>query len=446
MKAIEVIKILRISIMGSLLLLPFSTFAQEEYDDMYFSPKDRKEVKKESVYTAEKGVVNADENRNVINPSSSTQIYGNAQENYSSRNVNPEYIERYKSTSKDSATVDELAEDGSYYVENYDRSNFTEGTEGNQQYQNYTRPGNYYGYAGSFNDPFYSGFNRFGGGFYDPFFSPYGSGWGFMPGFSMGLSMGTGWGWGHNPFYSPWGYSRFHNPWYSRHYYNPWAYDPFYGPYAGMGSFGYPGFYSNNYYYVNTNRENISPYNRRVSRGADNYLVKEDAVPNRRTATENQQKVTAGDNNNNRARIEKDYSRSQNEYYTRSRARYETTARANNATVNSSRYQGNSVGTTSTPRVRSSRSEVEYSRPSYRRASDSRSTYSRGSNQSSSWSNNSYQRSRSGNTYSSPSRSSSGYSSGTFNSGSSGSRSSGYSAPSRSSGSSSSGTRSSGRR
>jgi hypothetical protein len=446
MKALKTLKLISISIMGSLMLLPFGTFAQEEYDDMYFTPRDRKEVKKESVYAADKGITKTDASRDVINPSGSTQLYGNAQESYSSKNVNPEYIERYKSTSKNSATVETLAEDDSYYVENYDRSNFYEGNERDREY---TRPGNYSGYnAGyyGFNDPFMAGYNYYGRGFYDPFWNPYyGSGWGMMPGFSMSLSFGSGWG--YNPWHSPWGYSRFYNPWYSRYYYSPWAYDPWFGPYSGFGYGYHPGFYSNRFYYVNTGRENVSPYNRRVPRGADNYVVNENA-PNRRTATVNQQKVTDGENINNRSRVNRDYSRSQNEYYSRARSGYENTTRANNSSVTSSR-SGNTVGTTTTPRVRSSRNEVEYSRPSYRSATQSRGTYSGSSNRSS-WSDNSSQRSRSGNSYSSPSRSNSNYSNQpSYNTGSSsGSRSSGYSAPSRSSGSSSSGSgsRSSGRR
>ncbi|MBR9998033.1 MAG: hypothetical protein KFF73_03635 [Cyclobacteriaceae bacterium] len=445
------------------MLLSNSTNAQEEYDDMYFTPRDRKEVKTESVYAPNnKDKAEIEENRDVINPSSSTQLYGNAQENYSSKNVNPEYIERYKSNSKDSASREPLADGDSYYIENYDRSDFKEENARNQSYSQYGYPGSYPGSNYGYNDPFYSGYNSFysgynsfhsgynyyGRSFYDPFWNPYyGPGWGFTPGFSMSLSFGSGWG--YNPWYAPYGgYMGYSRPWYSSYYYSPWAYDPWYGPYSRWGLAYYPGYYSNRYYYVGTGNENISPYNRRVSRGADNYIVTNNAAPNRRTATVNQQKVTDGENINSRARTERDYSRSQNEYYARSRARYDNTTSTNNSNISSSR-SGNTVGTTSTPRVRTSRNDVEYSRPTYRNNTGSRSgtsTYNRSTDRSS-WSNSGYQRSRSdNNSYSSPSRSNSSYSNRSYNSGSSSGYSGGSSAPSRSSGSSESNSRSGGRR
>jgi len=144
MKAYNKFKILAISFLSSLIMFPLSSMAQEEYDDMYFTPKDRKEIKPESVYAARNDKAQVDtEIKDVINPSYSTQLYGTAQENYSAKNVNPEYIERYKSNSKDSESVEEFANDDAYYVENYDRSKFSEGNTDNKSYTNY-------GYSGSF--------------------------------------------------------------------------------------------------------------------------------------------------------------------------------------------------------------------------------------------------------------------------------------------------------
>jgi hypothetical protein len=462
MKAIKTFKILAISILGSLILFPVSSMAQEEYDDMYFTPTDRKEIKSESIYAARNDQAKSEAGqKEVINPSYSTQVYGEAQENYSAKNVNPEYIERYKSNSKDSESADEDA----YYVENYDRSKFSEGDTENKSYSQYGYPGSYsqYGYPGSYygyNSPFYSGFNYYGRSYYDPFWNPYyGSGWGFSPGLSLSLSFGTGWG--YSPWSSPY-YGMGYNPWYGRHYYNswaynPWYYDPWYGPSyygMGMGYAFYPGYYSNHYYYYGGNEyRQSSPYNRRVSRGSDNYLVKDGTAPNRRTATVSDQKISDTQNLNNRARTSRDYSRTQNEYYTRSRSGANYTSRTGNSSSVNMERSRNNIGTTSTPRIRSSRSDIDYSRPSYRSATQSRSnanTYNyngnRSTNRSSSWSGNSYQRSRSGNHYSSPSRSSGSYSGSSFGSGSRSSYSGGSSAPTRSSGSSGSSSRSGGRR
>ena len=463
MKAYNKFKIFTVSFLGSLILFPLSSMAQDEYDDMYFTPKDRKEIKSESVYTArsDKAQVNT-EKKDVINPSYSNQLYGDARENYSAKNVNPEYIERYKSNSKDSESVEEIANDDAYYVENYDRSKFIEGNTDNKSYANYGYAGSYYGN----NSPFYTGYNYYGRSYYDPFWNPYyGPGWGFTPGLSLSLSFGTGWG--YSPWYSPysaWGYS----PWYGRSYYNPWSYsswiydpwyyDPWYTStyYCGYGYpyIWYPAYYSSHYYYGGGYENwNPSPYNRRVSRGSDNYIVKDGTIPNRRTATVSEQKITDGQNINDRARTSRDYSRTQNEYYTRTQNRTDYGTRTGSSSSINAERSMNTVGTTSSPRVRSSRTDIDYSRPSYRTATQSRSstnTYNynsnRSTNRSSSFSGNSYQRSGSS-SYSSPSRSSSSYSSGSYSSGASrSSYSGGSSAPSRSSGSSGSSSRSGGRR
>jgi len=451
MKARNSIKILFISILGLLLILTSGVKAQEEYDDMYFTPKDRKEIKTESINvpsSTKKSATDADK-KEVINPSYSTQLYGNVDENYSSKNVNPEYIERYKVNSKDSASDEELTEGDAYYVENYDRSNILNENLDKKSISQYGYPGSYYGY----NDP-WARYNYYGRSFYDPFYSPYyGSGWGFTPGISLSLSFGSGWG--YNPWYSPYsswgypGYYGYYNPWYSRYYYNPYAYDPWYGPnyYSpyyryGLGyasSYYYSGFYNGYYngYYVGSGdvNGNINRYKRRATRGSDNYVVKDEIVPNRRTAVSQERPSGENQSINNRARTTRDYSRTQNEYYTRSRYNNGSTSTSSSVNTRNSR---NTVGTTSTPRVRSSRSGMDYSRPTYRNTTGARSSgsYNSGSynRSSSSYYNSGTQRSRTSSSYSG-SRS--------YSSGSSGSRSySGSSAPSRSS-SGSSGSRSS---
>lgn len=143
------------------------------------------------------------------------------EENFSSRNVNPEYISRYQAT--ENATT---SDDGVVY--------FDEGTQGQtvtgniNAYDNYTASDN----ASGSNSPNIN-FN-FGLGFgYSPFgwgMSPYlgfNYGWGFMPGFSIGL--GFGWGYPMYPSYG-WGYPMY--PGYG------WGY-PMYPMYPMFG-YGYP--------------------------------------------------------------------------------------------------------------------------------------------------------------------------------------------------------------
>jgi hypothetical protein len=108
-----------------------------------------------------------------------------AEENFSSRNVNPEYISRYQST-QDLSTSD----DGVVY---FDELASDQNTTGNiHAYDNYTTLGNGNGSNGFSNVNF-----NFGLGFgYNPFawgMSPFmGYGMGFMPRFSLGLGLGFG--------------------------------------------------------------------------------------------------------------------------------------------------------------------------------------------------------------------------------------------------------------
>jgi hypothetical protein len=155
------------------------------------------------------------------------------EENFSSRNVNPEYISRYQAT--ESATA---ADDGVIY---FDESSDSQGTTGNiNAYDNYTTYG---GSSQGFNSPI--NFN-FGMGFgYSPWgwgMSPYfgfNYGWGFRPGLSIGMGMGwgypmyPGYGWGY-PMYPNygWGYPMY--PGYG------WGY-PRYPVYPGYPSYVLPG-------------------------------------------------------------------------------------------------------------------------------------------------------------------------------------------------------------
>jgi hypothetical protein len=154
-----------------------------------------------------------------------------AEQNFSARNVNPEYISRYQATENSSA--DEVV----YFEEGVSNQNQV----GNiNAYDNYSTLGNRNNGFNSPNINFNFGMGMgFGGmmspwGFYDPFWGP---GFGFRPGFSIGLGigwgspfMGGGFGWG-NPWRNPYmGFGSMMSPW--------GFYDPFFGPGFGMMGYG----------------------------------------------------------------------------------------------------------------------------------------------------------------------------------------------------------------
>jgi len=201
----------------------------QEYDDLYFSSKDREQV--------------------TLTASASSTDYSNienkgvASEDYSQKNVNPEYIQQYADQNRqNSGTTNNdsySADDNSYYDENYSRNNNPIGlARGYERYNNGGTTvnvfpsigfgGGYYG-GSAFYDPFYDPY-FFNNGFYDPFFNRpfYG-----RPGWNINISYNYGWG-------SPWGWGR-----------SAYWYDPFYNPYRSWGYWGdpyYSGFYNRPYY------------------------------------------------------------------------------------------------------------------------------------------------------------------------------------------------------
>ncbi len=203
------------------------TTQQGEYDDLYFTSKDR-------------------EQQVVASASSSTlkydQMRGQENNAYNGQNANPDYVE---STPRSSNRNVEATGDGdTYYDENYmaDRRKFgsvrpsvTAGAGGGYLYSSPAYYDPFFSPVGF--DPFYAR-NAWSSFYYDPFFSyrPY---WGFRPGVSINIAYnnwggwGRPWGW-HDPFYGPgmawggggWGYSAW----------NSWGWnDPFWGPGMGAG-------------------------------------------------------------------------------------------------------------------------------------------------------------------------------------------------------------------
>jgi hypothetical protein len=233
MKAAHTLKYLAFASITGLWACNSQQYAQKstEYDDLYFSSKDRKEV----VYTAS---------------TSGNYAVGNtgvASEDNSQQNVNPEYIQQYSQQSKKSnnstnnETIqsgtnasDSYSADNSYYDENYRSNNgINLARDYNRRYNNSGVNVNFF--------PSY-GFSNFYGGpaFYDPFYDPffYQPYVGFRP--SIIVNIGTGWGWGRwnrwnawntwNSWYDPfWGWG---DPFYNRFAYNSWGWgwnDPFWG-------------------------------------------------------------------------------------------------------------------------------------------------------------------------------------------------------------------------
>jgi hypothetical protein len=396
-------------------------FAQtSEYDDLYFTASDRNTVE----FTKLNDPKKADYQQG---------SYVFDQQSYSSKNVNPEYIAKYNAGNQLNQE-ESVAQNEEYYVEEFEREDYM--PSGNQpQVVN-----NFYGPASTFGNP------AFGGGwgaspffdpflmdpFYDPFWGPSafaGAGWGWRPGFNMGISMGFGWGrpgWGfgnawayrpwRDPFFSPWGF---------RNGYAMGFNDGFYGSYWNR-----PGVV------IINNNENLGVNRRLVTNGRNIQRVSRATTPRSnatvrgRSVADRNAAVTRGTTNRTNARTSsnRDFTRSQNEYYQRSRAnaRSAESSRVYRSTTPASR---SSRSFSTTEAARSSRSST-YTRS--RSTSPSRSSYGTNS-RSGSYSRGSYGNTRSSSpSYNSGSRS---RSSGSYGGSSSGSYSRGSSSGSSSGGS-----------
>ncbi|EAZ80153.2 hypothetical protein [Algoriphagus machipongonensis] len=278
-------------------------------------------------------------------------------ENFSSKNVNPEYIAKYSNTeevsSDDMVYFDEggdVSSEGDINAYNDYRVN-----QGNSNNGNF---GNSFFPTMSFSMGYMGGFSPWGYGympFYEPFMMPgymYPSyGFGFRPGFSMGINIGFGIGFG-----SFWG------PSYA------WGGYPGYGwgGYPSYGWGGYPG-YINRPIYVLPGGEYGD---RRIVRGArstrgaglanasnarSSAILPNTSRAQARNAAVNSPRnrsLVSGSNNSSRV-TSRDFGNSQNDYYT-SRSRVGTTRNVSSPAVNR------------TP-TRTTRSAMPSSRPSYTR-------------------------------------------------------------------------------
>ncbi len=239
-----------------------------EYDDLYFSSKD-----KEQVLTA--------------SASQEPTKYNNQRtaDNVNQQDVNPDYSNQNVQSNRKNAQADVQGSD-TYYDENYtanqDRRRF-----GNiRPDYNYNNSGSSYINNSSYYDPFFSNT------YYDPYFarSPYY----YDTYYSYGPSMivrprvtvivGPSWGWGnhwdsyyswnrwgggwYDPFYGPsWGYSAWNNPYYYG-YGSGWG-----GGWYGNGGWN-RGYYGNNVVVGNGgNRDNTIYENRGRRMGRDSDLI-----------------------------------------------------------------------------------------------------------------------------------------------------------------------------
>ena len=423
-------------------------------DNLYFMSADVKKATENAVANNQPATFQ--------NLASSTVV---PQENFSSKNVNPEYLSRYGQLNTSSG------EDVVYFEENQSANN---SSTPNIDVYNTFRISNFnsgWGNSGWGNSAFnfgYSpfgmgmspfgmgmmGMSPFGMGMYDPFFN---SGWGMRPGFNLGFGMGMGWG---RPFYNPFnsylGFGGFYDPfWGINAMGSPWGWNrPIYttGPIIIMpgNEFGN----RNIVYGARPSRgaslsnggggviESVGTPNTARAQARENAANANGASPRRLVSTESNRSAT------------RDFSTSQNDYYSSGRSRVESSTRNVNSAASSrgdvapSRSSAQSARPSSTP---SSTGRGYNSNPysdSYNTGA-TRSTNSSPSYNRSSGSNNgatrstSYGRSESNgyNSGSAPSRSN--YNSSGFSAPSRSSSGESFSAPSRSS-SGSSGSSSSG--
>lgn len=218
-----------------------------EYDDMYFTSKDRVRVQASKPLTL-KNITSEHEVATSINPTDS----------YSARNVNPEYISQSKVNPSGSAAP------APYFIPDYTP------TAINQNLNSSSSSWNNCNCASSFNNPYYGmmpgygnpygsyypsmssmyGYNPYGYGGYNSF---YNSGWSSMMsiGFGMGSYYpygGSSWGMGYGMGGSLFNYG-----------YN------YYG-----GGYGYNSYYPNNVVIINNDNNNRNvAYGKRPSRSSD---------------------------------------------------------------------------------------------------------------------------------------------------------------------------------
>ncbi|WP_114748711.1 hypothetical protein [Pleomorphovibrio marinus] len=230
---------------GALALLGFAACntsqraMQGESDNLYFMASDARVATEFAVKN------NNPENFRDIEEIRSVDV---EQDNFSARNVNPDYIAKYQRSQQP-------AEEGSVYFDDSQTQDGGDLPQGNlDAYDNFRGSGN--NGRGVTNNFFMNpmmgmgmgwGMPMMGMGMWDPFWGPGMGmmGMGMRPGFNMSIGMGMGWGGG---FGNPWmmrpGFGMgmgWGNPWMMRPGFGMMGmgmWDPFWGPGMGMGMWG----------------------------------------------------------------------------------------------------------------------------------------------------------------------------------------------------------------
>ncbi len=450
------IKLTRITGLFIVLMVTLPALGQE-YDDLYFSSKDRKKSEEPKVT----------ESLNVY------QAYtaNNYTDEYSTNKVNPEYIARYQA-SKDYSSDSEYAssdDNASYSQPSFSNISYYPEEQQYADYESQNAPtviNNYYGNTGANNGWNNNSWNN--NGFYDPWmntsimWSPFYNRARFSIGFGYGCyDPWNSWAFGGNYYSGFWG-----NPVAGMGFYDPWYYGGGWGYGSRWNRYGYAynaGF--NNGLYYGGWSEGVSSSPRRDVVVGSRYSRGGSVVQGPRSGNSRTSVPTGGSRANLANNDTRDYSRTQNEYYARSRSGIASNSGTSSrvavaSTSTRSRTNTNNNGTNVNPGRPStnsnygrgnSGSQVSSSNTANRRYSTS-TTPSSSSRSNSSYSSGSSSRSRSSSSYSSgssstPSRSSytpSSSSSGSSSRSSSSFSSGGGSSRSSSGGSSSGGSRSSG--
>lgn len=238
------------TLLSAIFFIPVITMAQSEYDDLYYTPKDRQEDRIEYKIEMLSSPIASEvrEFKPVDDRISNTS---------QDRTVNPEYVAQYRSRA-DARKGDKVNDDEVYFDEYYDEQQVDNASNASQTVIN-----NYYGNrvgVNPYHDPFYANdwryrnwryryaHNPYYDPFYDPFYDPYFG--------HTGWSVSIGFGWG-SPYFGARYHHAYHNPYYNPYYGSYYGYNPYWGS-------PYNNHYYNNVVVVNNTSETT---NRNIRRG-----------------------------------------------------------------------------------------------------------------------------------------------------------------------------------
>jgi hypothetical protein len=366
-------------ILGGLTLLSCNTnklAVNDSQDNLYFMASDAKLA---TQYAVQNNNPDQFQSLSTVNPNTFEQ------ENFSSRNVNPDYIARYQTEST------EGGDDIVYFDESVNENGQTKGNI--DAYNNYRVSGggnnSMFNSAMSFNMGMMYGMGMMNPwmnpyrmrGFYDPFYDPFFSPWGFRPGFNLSIGFGMGIGNFYNPYWGPsFGYG-FGSPMYG-------GYGFGYPVYAGRPIYILPGNEYGDQRVVRGARPTRGSSVAASSRNSSNAAVQPSTaraqarqdVLNSRSVGRN----TMVNSGNNSRVSSRDFSTSQNDYYSRSRTEMNQSTRNSaspamdrSMTRSSSSAMPSARPSSSRTYTGPSRSDINRSSPSYNNSRSTSPSYNR---------------------------------------------------------------------